>query len=400
MLPRVAAHHRGAPEQVAGLDLELAPDHLVPGPVVAIDDDLVDVGLLVLGDGVADVDRRVPQLLLGRDAAVDVPFLGVGGVEALQRLVGVVGRVDGAGLQLDHPVQQVGGQLVVAGDGDAAHPVANALGHRVMGCHPVARGVVGQGIQRRPDLDVAVVLVQPLDPLLVVPQRVRMEAAAAPPGDHLQCPEPAAGLRFHRLDDLPGRQMVVALEVDSGQPLLDALGHGQPHHVALTRLDQGVGHFGAVVALLLVERLDVLPRVVDALAVEEAAGPDRQLLLDVLGLDLPVAQDLHPLDQGLLGHLEGQDHAPEGGVGVGGHVGKVSQAVDLPDRFRHQRRVVLVAGDDHRAVDDGRLVDPVVALDPQRGDRGGAGGSQQQEERPKVRERGKSHCLVLAVDVE
>ncbi len=110
----LAAHHQGAAEQVTGDDLQLAADDLVPGLGVALDDDPVDVGLLVLGDRVLDVDGGVVQVLGWQDVAVDVAVLGVDGVQILQRLVGVVRPVDLAGLQHRDPGQARGDELIVA----------------------------------------------------------------------------------------------------------------------------------------------------------------------------------------------------------------------------------------------------------------------------------------------
>lgn len=357
----LAADDGRTPKELAGLDHQLPPDHLVPGLGVALDQHPVDVGLVVLGDLVLNIGCAVHQVFAGHDMTIDVALLGVNRVEVLQGLVGIVDPVDGPRLQLADPLQPLRGKLLVAHEIHLAHPVALALLHRQVNHHPVLGGGVGDGIQGHRGLQIAVVLVEPDGPFQIGPQGILVESALAEPGYHLEHRAPAPGLGLHGFDDGPVAEGLVAVDLQRLHPDLLPFADDKTYGVLLARFDQSIPHLDIDIALVQIAVPNPVAGAGHRPHIQKRLGLDRDAVQYLLGLDLGVAQHLHPGHAGLLLDVEDDGHAVFGTVDMDRDVLEIAQAVDPLHRLRYQGRRIFIPGQQLGAVENDVIVHPAVS---------------------------------------
>ncbi len=199
--------------------------------------------------------------------------------------------------------------------------------------HPVLAGGVGHRVQGHPGLDVAVVLVEPGHPLQVGGQGVLVESPLAEPGDDLEHRPPAPALGLHGLGDSLVLEGLVAVELDALDPDLAAFADQKAHRILIPGLDQGVAHHHVDIALIQVAVADPVAGAGHRPLVEEGAGPHLDAVQYLLGLDLGVAQHLHPGHGRQLGHHDSDRHPVLGAVGPGRDVAEIAKGVHPLDRL-------------------------------------------------------------------
>jgi hypothetical protein len=309
----VALDDLGPVEHVALGEGQLAPQHLLRGLLVALEDDLLYVRLVVLDDvhHVADALRRLVAHLAPVDLVEDVAVLGIEVHHALE-IVEHLLAAHGLARPLCHQGRELlGREDLVALEAHARVGVLVALDH-VDGDHQLilpVRGLDGLLDALDPGVEEAVVGIV-VDDL----QLVRLELRGL---EHAGV-EQRRRLRVHLAAQRALRSPGVAREPDLADLRLRAFDHREDHlHAARrvggfrARADRDVG-----VPLVEVQQPDRLLVGAQLRGADQVAGLHQHLLEDVGGPHLGVARDQDDRCRGPLRDLELDRHPARGAVGV------------------------------------------------------------------------------------
>src|SRR5437667_4043141 len=300
----LAALHLPQGEDLALGHLQLSSEYLVLAADVAGDVDPLDVdgGALVdlEHDGNLGFGQEVDLGIHLRRRAADVR------VEVLEGLGGVPqggAREDVAGLELHLPPELVLRHEGQPGEADRRHPVLRALHHHDVDGDARLLTVHRHVVRLDPRLDVAVVVVELQDAVDVLVQALPLHGAAQDPV--------LALLGGHGVLDLLVGEAPVAADDDLLDLHLAAFVDGEDDlHVAVGELLDVRRDLDLEVAVALVVVLHPLARALDVHGVVDAAELEVDLVLQVVGGDVLVADEVDVAHERPLHDDEADLHAP------------------------------------------------------------------------------------------
>jgi len=198
---------------------------------------------------------------------------------------------------------------------------------------------------------------------ILVEDRLGISAGLVEKARHRRVPAPGAGLE--RLLQFGVAECLVALEFHLAQPQLLALVHHKVDgHRARGQILNLVLHPRQVVALGAVNRLNALLVLEEQRQIEGGTRGQREIVADLLAVNLVVAGDGDLPHHRVLLHLENQ-HAARGAL-VGEHadIAEEAEAVNIAQISGQPRRAEGLAGAARNARQNGALLNAPIAPHP------------------------------------
>ncbi len=293
---------------------------------VAADRDVPDLGGIPLADLPRQIDdRRVrPHPAQRLDLSVDVAVIRVQVEEIRLRQLDCGGIEHGSRLEPQEAAQVRLGEPAVPLEGDLSGAVQWTLLDLHEQAHAAVPGIDGHGVRNDPHVDVAVLAVEPRQPLAQVGAPLRLVELAV-------LPEPESlGLRLQRLAEPVSGEGLVPLEPDLRDldflPFFDPHDHRGRVRVGSRSLERNVRQ---IETLLAIQRFDVERRLVQPVLEHPVPRLERDLLADLLLVDFVPAFQLDARDDG---RLVDRDHGQDSARRVSGIEADVVEELCVPQR--------------------------------------------------------------------